>query len=365
MTPAQGTTLNLGKATPESLQTFAFASTIRPVTFGTTDPNLAANTGTPQLYPVGTLFKNTNNPQVPVFKQVTLVGGVRTWGPAVFGSDIVAKTISAIQISAGAISALEMVASEILVGNATNTPTKFRVDDSSTHMIAFIGNINTGEAANGLTLTGAGFKGAYFLNVRIGTDINNPAIFASQSGVTIQNAPLTISTVMTNGILATTNSVETIINNQFNSTLGLTFGLLCQVTGGTGAKVGIAPTHMFFLGAGNTSRVTIDGSSPQILIYDISTGSPRQCIKLAAPGGTGQSSVVQVMNTGGGVETGVQAASIRYSFQGSDFTLRFVAGVMVQNFRSGDAAEDPAVALLRQRVDALEKMLTIFKGRNN
>jgi hypothetical protein len=167
----KGGPLDLGLATPGTLTTAAFASTIRPVARFATDPTLPN-----ALYPIGSFGYNTTT------NKLRKSAGTY-WMEAVYGSqDIVADSITGACIAAGAISTSELYAGEILVGLGGGKPTKFKVVGSSGELLAFIGSDPT-----------TGFCGAYALNLRIGTDINNPTIYASSAGVTINNATIVLT----------------------------------------------------------------------------------------------------------------------------------------------------------------------------
>lgn len=134
------------------------------------------------------------------------------WTSAADGSDIVSNSITAGQIAAGAISTTELYAGEILVGGSSGTPdkpTKFTVKDSANNTIGFIGD------------NGAGFVGAYLINLRVGTNINSPTILASSSGVSINGATFSLAA----------NGITTTIDNSTVSSY--TAGLRIQNTAAT------------------------------------------------------------------------------------------------------------------------------------
>lgn len=161
--PLQGGTLNLAKASPQSLQTAAFASTIAPVVLFP---------GTPTTN-IGNTVYDISNSRLLRWNSAT-----NSYGRAMNGADIKAELavdkLTAGQIAAGAISTTELVAGEILVGGGGGKPTRFRVNDTGNNMVAFIGD------------NGAGFVGAYAINFRVGSDINDPAFYADSSVVRVR-----------------------------------------------------------------------------------------------------------------------------------------------------------------------------------
>lgn len=160
--PLQGGTLNLAKASPASLGTAAFAGNIRPVGIGAALPTLPDAT-----YPVGSIFYLTTGPAM--YKND---GG--TWKALVGANDLQAGAVVAGKIASGAVSTSELSAGEILVGAGGGKPTRFRVNDAGSNMVAFIGD------------NGAGFVGAYAINFRAGSDINDPAFYADSSVVRVR-----------------------------------------------------------------------------------------------------------------------------------------------------------------------------------
>lgn len=235
--PLQGGTLNLALASAATLQTAAFANDIRPITISASPPTIDAR------YPVGSYYFNSSNNTT--YKNV---GG--SWVPMVGSNDIQANAIVAGKIAAGAIRTQEIVADELLVGSAksfsvvltagstsfirstgalfdqsmvgrdlqvsTNggisyfsvgviasisgtgsgtlssnttypssgsvtqlascgsTPSRFRVNDAFGAMVSFIGD------------NGSGFVGAYALNLRVGSDINDPSFYADSNIVRVR-----------------------------------------------------------------------------------------------------------------------------------------------------------------------------------
>jgi hypothetical protein len=116
-------------------------------------------------YPIGSWAYVT--PSGPLSR----VNSSGAWELGIRGQDIVADSITAGQIAAGAISTSELFAGEILVGAGGGKPTRFRVNDGGGSMVAFIGD------------NGAGFVGSYALNLRVGSNINAPFLYADAAVV--------------------------------------------------------------------------------------------------------------------------------------------------------------------------------------
>jgi hypothetical protein len=200
------TSSGITQVAPSTLTTAAFASTIRPVELVAALPVSFTN------YPQGAVvFLTSNN------KLYRSTGSA--WTVATDGADLVANSVTTGKIAAGAISTTELVAAEILVGGAGGKPTRFTVKDASNNTIGFIGD------------NGAGFIGAYLINLRVGTDINNPVITASSSGVSINGAPLTLNL----------NGVTTAIDNSFAAIAAGNAGFRTYNTSGSTDAVVIAP----------------------------------------------------------------------------------------------------------------------------
>ena len=227
------TSSGITQIAPATITTAAFASTIRPVEIVNTLPTVFTN------YPEGSVvFLTTND------KLYRSTGSA--WTVATDGADIVANSITGGKIAAGAISTTELFAGEILVGQGGGKPTRFTVKDSVGNTIGFIGD------------NGAGFVGAYLINLRVGTDINNPVILASSSGVSINGAPLTLNL----------NGITTVIDNTLNSIVSGYAGLRIHTTSGSADAVIIAPgkiamsesltaTTKFFLSASTGADTTM------------------------------------------------------------------------------------------------------------
>lgn len=185
------------------------------------------------------------------------------WTIAADGSDIVANSITAGQIAAGAISTTELFAGEILVGQGSGKPTLFKVVDSSSNMIGFIGDITTPTYP-------VNFVGAYFINLRIGPNISTPIVSASSSGVTINGATFAL----------TANGITTTIDN--TSSGGYTAGL--RISNATATKL---------------IQVGLSGSStPSILLNDTTFGSPSAILEVTTGSG-GRLSTADLSGTTG------------------------------------------------------------------
>lgn len=226
-TPAQAITLKLTKIDPSTLTTAPLGAAIMQGGLVTSLPAL---------------------PQTP-FRQFYRTSDNTGWMVGSDGNSWVAIT-QANGAFFAAIGTGQLAAQEILVGGGGGKPTRFTVKASDGFTtVGFIGD------------NAAGFQGAYFINLRVGTDINNPAILASSSGVSIQNATFSLSA----------NSIITTINNSF---LGDGFyGFACYTSIGTNA-VKIMPGQITFSDSvSGSTKVFISapsGSGAQFAMYNAS-----------------------------------------------------------------------------------------------
>lgn len=245
----QTNTLNLAKATPASLVTSAFASGIRPVAILASAP--AAGTISTDTYPPGSYYYNTSDGIT--YKNVggawaKLVGTGDIQANAITATQIATGAITAGKVAAGAISTTELAATEILVGSSTGVgPTRFRVNDVFGSMIGFIGDLTTGTVVNGVSVS-SGFKGAYLLNLRVGSNINSPNLYADAFGVTMTNVPVTINSGT--GLTVNTNSITTSVNNASIAGVGGYAGVVCQANSSPFITSALAPNALYFLYGG-------------------------------------------------------------------------------------------------------------------
>jgi len=220
------------------------------------------------------------------------------WTIAADGSDIVANSITAGQIAAGAISTTELFAGEILVGQGSGKPTLFKVVDSSSNMIGFIGDITTPTYP-------VNFVGAYFVNLRIGPNISTPIVSASSSGVSINGATFTLAA---NGITTTID----------NTTIGTyTAGLRIQNTAST-----------------KTIQLGLDGGSvPSLRINDTTSGSPSVTVSVAS-GNYGYITLTDQTGTSGIELVGQYSTYTTGTWRGSITTGRIEA---TREFKLGNS----------------------------
>ncbi|MBM4094148.1 MAG: hypothetical protein FJ276_32795, partial [Planctomycetes bacterium] len=154
------------------IPTASFASGIRPVLLVASLPALPD-----ALYPAGTVAYHTG--EVRLYK-VNSAGNA--WVYAVDGGkDIVADSITAGQVAAGAIRTQELYAGEILVGRGGGKPSRFRVNDSFGNMAAFLGTDDADTYLN------------WFRDIRIGPNIAAPVIVGDGSGLSITDAAISIT----------------------------------------------------------------------------------------------------------------------------------------------------------------------------
>lgn len=314
-TPSQTSSLNLGYASPGSLSTAAFASTIRPVALRSSEPALPSTE-----FPVGSFYKNTTTGAFRVVQP-----GGSSWGPAVNGTtDIVADSITAASIAAGAISTTELAVIELMVGGGTYTnpftgqvttkPPRIRIDDASNNMVGFIGD------------SGTGFRGGYFSSLRVGTNINSPNLLADNTGVYLFNVPLSGSTLTLdlNGVLSKMNNsfaVDEYYGLSISTSFGVSAVMICpgklvfrdSVTGGTKiwmhAPNGSNATFGLYNASAQESLRLMarpSGQFPQALVSDGFSST------YTAKGGGGLGIFDQQVTTPAGTKT-----------------LRFVAGLLI------------------------------------
>ncbi len=258
--PSQGNTLNLAKVLPGSLITSAFASTIRPVSLFSSNPALPDATN----YPAHSYGRNTTTGE---FLRVNSAGNA--WVKAVDGGlDIVADSITSATIAAGAVSTSELFAGEILVGAGGGKPTRFRVNDSVGSMVGFIGD------------NGAGFVGAYFVNIRVGSNINSPFMYCDGSAfrlganaISFANFYVDSTQALINNmpISTTTSGITTSINHEAYSSgrQGLTVSTNIGVS-----AVQITPGNITFVdnvsGATKVFLNAPNGSGASFALYNSS-----------------------------------------------------------------------------------------------
>jgi hypothetical protein len=140
-----------------------FASGIMPILLEASDPTLPN-----ALYPAGTIEYNTTSQSL---KKVNAAG--TAWIAMVnAGTDVVANTITAGQMAAGAIGTAQLFAGQIKVGGGAGMPSQFEVVDGSGSPIGWIG-------------TDSGNVGAWFKTCRVGgTAYSNAPFQADASGNT-------------------------------------------------------------------------------------------------------------------------------------------------------------------------------------
>ena len=258
------TSSGITQIAPATITTAAFASTIRPVELVATLPTLPSAS-----YPQGAVvFLTTNN------KLYRSTGS--TWTVATDGADIVANSITGGKIAAGAISTTELFAGEILVGQGGGKPTRFKVVDSSSNTIGFIGDDSS-----------IPFVGAYFVNLRIGPNISTPIISASSSGVTIDGAPLTLNL----------NGITTSINNGLDP-IGSTYAGL-KIADNTSGWYSSYRATSLILGDSVNARVRLSagGGSPDPG-GSINVNDTSGITTISLIGGTGAISCVNLTATG-------------------------------------------------------------------
>jgi hypothetical protein len=266
--PLQGNTLNLVKASPQSLDTAAFAAGLRPVILVSSLPSLPNS-----LYPLGTVAFNTSTSSLSKSTGTTWVpmvnGGLDIVAGSITADRLVANSITAGQIQAGAIGTSQLAATEILVGGGGGKPTRFRVNDSLGNMVGFVGD------------NGAGFIGSYFVNLRVGNNINAPNFYADSSQVYLDGVKMTLNL----------NGVITKIANEFQQ--GGFNGLMVYDTSTSNAVV-VRPGQISMhpaITSGTSFSVTA-GASLNCTVTCYDTGSNAKVrLSANAPGAGGIISV--------------------------------------------------------------------------
>lgn len=161
VTPAQTNTLNLARALTGSLTAAPFASNIRPIALVAALPSLPD----PTNYPVGSEAYVT--PSGPKYR---VTPGGSAWELAVRGQDIVADTITAIQIATGAIGASEIATGDLLVGGLGKLNSRLVVKDLSNNIVVAMGDFG-------------GVQMFHAINARIGPNVNAPFFYADGSQI--------------------------------------------------------------------------------------------------------------------------------------------------------------------------------------
>jgi len=206
--------LDLATASPATLQTSAFATTIEPVGLVNVTPDangqLVIGKTTSAVYNQldNKLYRWDDD--INKYRRKALAGDFEA--NSVTAGVLAVDAVTAGTIAAAAISTRELTTSELLVGKGGGKPGKIRVVDSLGNTSAFIGVGDDNTSFN------------YFRDIRIGPDLNNPTLYASQTGVTIQGATFTLQL----------NNIATAINNGYISGYMTGYaGLRVRQTSGT------------------------------------------------------------------------------------------------------------------------------------
>lgn len=221
----------------------SFASGIKPVELVTTLPTLPSSN-----YPVGTpVYKINDDP--PRLYRVDIGGN--TWTSEVDGTDLIADTVTAGAIAAGAVGTQELYAGEVLVGQGGGKPTRFKVVDSGSNLIAFIGDDPT-----------VPLVGGYFKNLWVGPSLADIRMKASAAGIELTDATFVldyngITTTITNASIGGSPTGLSVKDNSSSGEVrvGLTSGNPRLWLGGKTAH-GTVGIYSYGSGQGGTIVMT-------------------------------------------------------------------------------------------------------------
>jgi hypothetical protein len=217
-----GSLLDLTLATPNTLQTAAFASTIRPVEIVATLP--VSFTDYPQgavvfLTSDNKLYRSTGTAWTKVIDATDIpdrtLAASKMIALSITSNELAADSATFGKVAAAAVGTRELVTGELLVGLGGGKPTKFKVVDGFGQWVCFIG-YDPPTALNGYT----SFTGFAATNARIGPDINNPSFYCDGTGAWLQNVPLSFSNA----------SLTTIIDSAYDSLFGVWASFKTHVT---------------------------------------------------------------------------------------------------------------------------------------
>jgi hypothetical protein len=307
-----GGVLDLAMATPGTLQTAAFASTIKPVEIVATLP--VSFTDYPQgavvfLTSDNKLYRSTGTAWTKVLDATDIpdrtIAGTKMIALSITSNELAADSATFGKVAAAAVGTRELVTGELLVGLGGGKPTKFKVVDSFGSATAFLGADASGNWN-------------WFNLIRVGNDINNPNFYADGSGVWMQNVPVSFS----NTTLTTT------INSAYNAAVGawaafethatptsghptwgawptyiVPGGVACVVsTLNTNPLWALSTTGLFFYDGSNNQEVWIDPANKRLYFAGVQVLGQR--------------------NTGWSMPTG---ATSKASFDPSTVTLQTLA----------------------------------------
>lgn len=189
LTPTAQTTGAVVGSRVKNIPAASFASTLRVPELVTSLPTLPDAS-----YPQGALVTLTTDGAAKLYRSTGTA-----WTKTLDGADLLANTVYAGAVVAGAIGTRELSVTEILLGAGGGKPPRLKVVDAVGSMLAFIGD------------DGAGFVGIYGQKLRIAPSLGaSQRIEANAAGVSIQNVPFGMNL----------NNVTTAIDGNAMSVLG-------------------------------------------------------------------------------------------------------------------------------------------------
>jgi len=294
ITPGQSVSLRLDKVDPATMNVAPIASYIIP------PMNLASLPSLPNAaYPAGRMvYRTSDNTMWRVSTSGFSFENVPLGNSAFF------KSVTALQIAAGAIGTYELAAQEILVGSPSGGggATKFRVNDAFGTMVCAIGDFGT-------------FKGFHAINARIGPNINAPNFFADGSQVYLEGVRFTQNLG---------NNVVVSIKNEFAQ--GGFTGVMVHEVALSNAVI-LRPGDLLFAastsGALRARLYTTSPIGPNLEMYSpVFTSNVGLRLQVTSSGAD-----IHVMDSGGSLRTGQSHSVQLRKADGGVITLVFTAGV--------------------------------------
>jgi hypothetical protein len=210
-------------------------------------------------YPVGTpLVLAPGGGVTPKVYRVNAAGNA--WTAEVDGVDLVAQSVIAGKIAAGAVGSLEMATTELLVGPApvgiSRCP-RFAVRDTGSTLLAMIGEVKTSE---GYPLD---FQGAYFRNVMIAPGIASTDKYFKCDGTSLKLVGGEVE-LNYNGFTTYINNADSAgVKVQLNGSQARTHiqynGVRILDASGV-TKMSLDTTGLSYTGSGGVFQVTSDGA---------------------------------------------------------------------------------------------------------
>ena len=182
-----GGVLDLAMATPATLNTAAFASTIKPVEIVATLP--ASFTNYPQgavvfLTSDNKLYRSTGTAWTKVLDPTDIpdrtLAASKMIALSITSNELAADSATFGKVAAAAIGTRELVTGELLIGLGGGKPSKLKFVDAFGAATAFLGADIYGHWN-------------WFQDICVGPDINNPNFYCDGTGAWLQNIPFTLT----------------------------------------------------------------------------------------------------------------------------------------------------------------------------